>query len=69
VWAERPRLAAAHGGAHPVRLRLVASGEHDAATDDYRPPAQPRVVTLLNRGVERVEVGVQDSSEHERMFA
>ena len=52
--------AAAHRGADAARLRLVAGGQHDAAADDHRPPAQARIVTLLDRRVERVEVGVQD---------
>ena len=66
----RARQAPAHRRAHPVRLRLVARGEHDPAADDHRPPAQPRVVALLDRGVERVEIGVQDRRRlgHEHMF-
>ena len=56
----RRACAAAHRGAHAERLRLVAGGEHDAAADDHRPAAQPRVVALLDRRVERVEVGVED---------
>ena len=46
--------------AHAERLGLVAGGQHDAAADDHRPAAQARIVPLLDRGVERVEVGVQD---------
>ncbi len=60
VRAQAARLRAAHRRAHAVRLRLVARGEHDARPDDHRPAAQPRVVALLDRRVERVEVGVQD---------
>ena len=44
----------------PQALRLVAGREHDPAADDHRPAAQARVVSLLDRRVERVEVGVQD---------
>src|SRR5215207_4274482 len=64
-------LAAAHGGANTHRLRLVAGGEHDPRPDDDRSPAQPGVVALLDRGVERVEVRVQDRrvTGHEHMFA
>ena len=43
-----------------MRLGLVAGRQHHAAADDHRPAAQPRVVALLDGGVERVEVGVQD---------
>ena len=41
-----------HGCADAEGLRLVAGREHDPAADDDRPPAQPRVVALLDRGVE-----------------
>ncbi len=60
VRAQPAGLASAHRGAHAVGLRLVARREHDAAADDHRPAAQRGVVTLLDRCVERVEVGVQD---------
>ena len=63
--APRPRLA--HRGADAVRLRLVARGEDDAAADDHRSAAQARIVALLDRRVEGVEVGVED--RHEHMFA
>ena len=68
----RRACAAAHRRAHPVRLGLVAGGQHHAAADDHRPAAQRRVVALLDRRVERVEVGVQDRGlavGHEHMFA
>ena len=58
--AQPARLPAAHRRAHAARPRLVARREHDAAADDHRPAAQPRIVALLDRRVERVEVGVQD---------
>ena len=70
--AQAPRLPAAHRRAHAERLRLVARGEHDAAADDHRAAAQARVVPLLDRRVEGVEVGVQDRRlvlVHEHMFA
>ena len=61
VRAQPLRLPPAHRRLHAVRLGLVARGEHDAAADDHRAPAQPRVVALLDGGEERVEVGVQDA--------
>jgi hypothetical protein len=65
---------AAHRGADAVRLGLVAGREHDARADDDRPASQPGVVTLFDRRVERVQVGVQDrrlggGHGHEHMFA
>ena len=58
----RRACAAAHRRPHAAPLRLVARGQHDAAADDHRPAVQPRVVALLDGGVERVEVGVEDRS-------
>ena len=71
VRAQAAGLAATHRRPHPVGLRLVAGGEDDARADDHGPPAEPRIVALLDRGVERVEVGVEDGGlgGHERMFA
>ena len=50
----------------PKTARLVARGADHApvaeAADDDRPAAQARVVELLDRGEERVEVDVQDRS-------
>ena len=60
VRTQLPGLASAHRGAHAVGLGLVAGGEHDPAADDHRPPAQRRVVALLDGRVERVEISVQD---------
>ena len=60
VRAQAARLAAAHRRAHAVRLRLVARGEHDPAADDDRPAAQSRIVALLDRREECIEVGVED---------
>ena len=60
----------AHRGADPARLGLVAGGEHDAGADDHRAAAEPGIVALLDRRVERVEVRVQDRGRgrHEHMF-
>ena len=71
VRAQTAGLAAAHGGLHAVPLGLVAGGEHDPTTDDHRPAAQRRIVSLLDRRVERVEIGMEDRRlrSHEHMFA
>ena len=58
--AEPPCLPPAHRGANAVGLGLVAGGEHHASADDHRPAAQARIVPLLDRREERVEVGVED---------
>ncbi len=54
-----------------MRLRLVAGCEHDTPADDDGPAAQTRIVSLLDRREERVEVGVQNRrfARHEHMFA
>ena len=71
VRAEASSAAAAHRALHAVRLRLVAGGQHDACAHDDGSPLEPRIVTLLDRGEERVEVGVEDRRAwwHEHMFA
>ena len=53
-------LRGGHGGAHAVDPGLVARREDDAFADDDRAVPQARVVPLLDRGVEAVEVGVED---------
>jgi hypothetical protein len=60
LGAELPRLAAAHGRAHAARLGLVAGSQDDASADDHGPSAQRRLIALLDRGVERIQVGVQN---------
>ncbi len=69
--AQPAGLGAAHRGAHAARLGLVAGREHHPAPDDHRAAAQARVVALLDRRVEGIEVGVKDGrvTGHERMFA
>ena len=57
--AQRAGLSPGHATADAERLRLVGGGQHDAAADRDRPPAQARIEQLLDRGVERVEVGMQ----------
>ena len=62
VRAETARDRAAHRGADAECLRLVARGEDDSGADDDRAAEQPRLVTLLDRGEERVEIGMEDRS-------
>ena len=67
-------LGATHRGAHSVGLGLVAGRQHDPRTDDHRSAPQPGRIPLLDRRVERVEVGVEDGRQlvrtwHEHMFA
>lgn len=71
VWTQPARLSATHRGAHAVGLGLVAGRQHDSAADDHRAAPQCGVVTLLDGGVERIQVRVQDGSliPHEHMFA
>ena len=56
---------------HTVGLRLVAGAENHARTDEHGPAAELRMVALLDRREERVQVCVQDRGvpAHERMFA
>jgi len=71
VGAEAARPPSAHRRAHPTGPRLIARREHHAAAHDDGAPAQPRVVALLDRRVERVEVSMHDGGGfgHEHMFA
>ena len=52
--------SAAPAAASASGLRFVTGGEHHAAAHDDGPTPQSWIVTLLDGGVERVEVGVQD---------
>ncbi len=49
-----------HPTRHAEALRLVRCGQHHPAAHRHRPATQPRVKQLLDRCVERVEVGMQD---------
>ena len=64
VRAEAPRPAERHRRLHAEGLRLVARREDHAGADDHRPPAQARVVALLDRRVERVQIRVEDRCLH-----
>jgi hypothetical protein len=68
---EAAGLAPGHRGSDAAGFRLVAGRQHDARTDDDRAAAQPRIVSLLDRGEERIDVRVQDRpfAGHEHMFA
>ena len=65
-----PGLRAAHRRPHAARLGLVAGRQHHAPAHDDRAPAEARIVALLDRGVEGVQVGVEDRDvpRHEHMF-
>ncbi len=72
VRAEAAGRSRAHGRPHPIRLGLVTRREHDTGADDHRPATEARVVPLLDRREERVEIRMQDRSiacQHEHMFA
>ena len=60
LGAQSPSPGAAHRGSYAVGLGLVAGREHDATTHDDGLPAQPRVIALFDRGVERVEISMED---------
>ena len=62
-------LAAAHRAPHPEGPGLVARRHHHAAADDHRPAPERGVVALLDRGEERVEVGVEDRRSSGRRAA
>ncbi len=59
--AESAGLVAAHRRLDAVGLRFVAGREHDTPTDDHRPSAQARIVALLDRREERIEVGMENA--------
>jgi hypothetical protein len=69
--AEAASTRDAHGGLHPVRLRLVTRREHHPRADDHRLSAQVSVVSLLDRREEGVDVRVENGRVlgHEHMFA
>ena len=59
---------AGHAALHPEPLRLVGRRQDHTAADGDRSAPQRRVEQLLDRGVERVEIGMQDRrrGEHRR---
>ena len=58
--AEFPGAPPRHAAVHAEGLRLIGRGEHDPAADGDRLAAQRRIEQLLDRRVERVEIGMQD---------
>ena len=60
LGTQHPGLPTVHRRADPAALRLVATGEHDAAPHDDGAAPEARLVALLDGRVERVEVGVED---------
>ena len=60
VRAQLARLAPGHRRLDAEGLRLVARGQHDAPTDDHRTALQARIVALLDRREERIQVRVED---------
>ena len=60
LGTEAASLHLAHRCPHAGGLGFVAGGEHDPAAHDHGAAAERRVITLLDRGVERVGVRVED---------
>ena len=58
--AQAPGALPAHRPVHAVPPGLIARRHDDSATHRDRTAAQPWVVTLLDRGEERIRVRVQD---------
>ena len=57
---EFARLPSRHAPADPEGLGFVRSGKHDPAADGDRLAAQRRVEQLLDRGVEGIQVCMED---------
>src|SRR4029077_9046145 len=57
VGAQSARRRSAPRWAGPESLRPVTGGKNPAAADDHRSAPQAWIVTLLDRCVERVEIG------------
>ena len=58
--AQPAGLRAAHRRPNAAGLGLVAGREHHPRPHDDRATEEPGIVSLLDRGIERVQVGVQD---------
>jgi hypothetical protein len=57
-WAPIDR----HAAPHPKRFGLIGGRKYDATAYGNRLAAQGRVEQLLNRGIEGVEVGMQNGA-------
>ena len=57
---ELARPPSRHAAADPEGLGFVGSGKHDPAADGDRLAAQRRVEQLLDRGIEGIEVRMED---------
>ncbi len=60
VRTQRPRLPSRHAAADSEGLGFVGRREHHPAAHRDRLAAQRRVEQLLDRGIEGIEVGMQD---------
>ncbi len=58
--AKFARLPAGHAAMHAEGFRLIGSGEHDAAAHRDRLAFETRIEQLLDRGIEGVEIGMED---------
>ena len=58
--AQAAGLPPSHRRPDAERLGLVAGGEDHSGPHDHGPPLQARVIPLLDRRVERVQIGMQD---------
>ena len=57
---EFARPPSRHPAANPERLGFIRGGQHHAPTNGDRPAAQRRVEQLLDRGVEGIQIRVED---------
>src|SRR5262249_49775220 len=60
VWAQLAGPPSRHAAAHAGGFGLVGRGEHTPAADSDRPAAQRRVAELFDRGIEGIEVRMED---------
>ena len=64
VWTELARAPPRHAAADPEGLGFVGSGQHNPAADGDGLAAQGRVEQLLDRGIEGVQVRMEDGGRH-----
>lgn len=60
LWTQATGLRATHRRSYAARLRRVAGGQHDPGPDDDRSIEERRIVALLHRRIERVQISVLD---------